>query len=545
MASSAGRPVSVDAGGHVRLVPTRWSRWRYRALSALLGAVPAVAFPALSAWPVGFVGMVPATLVIVAATVPREAAIRAWCGGTGFFLATCYWLVPNTGPFIVVLGLALGVTWMLWGVLVWTALRPRLPSQPPGYRRLAWALVAVPSGWVIGEFARSWEGFGGPWALLGASQWNARPFLPLAAVGGVWLLSFLLAAVNLLVAAAVMPGLRPGRRRPWRAGVALAAGLLVAVMVAGAAAVPTPANTGTLTVGGVQPGVVHGADVRFADGEAATRSLVGAGVDLVVWGESSVGFDLVDDQARLRQLEDLSRMLGVPVLVNTDARRADEVAGPDDGDGGIYKSAVLVGPDGPRGRYDKMRLVPFGEYIPLRPVFGWLTAVTEAAAENRRKGVRLTVLAAGKLDGRTIRLGPLVCFESAFPDMTLRLANDGADVVVVQSATSTFQDSWAPDQHASLAALRAVEAGRPVLHATLTGVSTAFDASGRQLFRLGRDGRGAYVVDLPLTSATGTPYARLGDWVPLGSLAIVAAVALDAAVLRAVRLHRARRSTTG
>ncbi|MCK9901189.1 hypothetical protein MXD63_14005 [Frankia sp. Cpl3] len=266
-------------------MPTRWSRWRYRALSALLGAVPAVAFPALSACPVGFLGVVPATLVIVAAAVPREAAIRAWCGGTGFFLATCYWLVPNTGPYIVVLGLAPGVTWMPWGVLVWTAPRPRLPSQPPGYRRLAWALGAVPSGWVIGEFARSREGFGGPWALLGASQWNARPFLPLAAVGGVWLLSFLLAAVNLLVAAAVMPGLQPGRRRPWRAGVALVAGLLVAVM----AAVPTPANTGTLTVGGVQPGVVHGADVRFADGEAATRSLVGAGVDLVVWGESSVG----------------------------------------------------------------------------------------------------------------------------------------------------------------------------------------------------------------------------------------------------------------
>ncbi|MEX5631704.1 apolipoprotein N-acyltransferase [Parafrankia sp. FMc2] len=555
MANGTGRPVPVGAapdqaarggaGEHAWLVPTRRARWRYRVLSALFGAVPAVAFPVPSAWPVGLVGLVPATLVIVAAVGWREAAIRAWCSGTGFFVATCYWLAPTTGPFLVVLGLALGATWMPWGVLVWTALRPRLPPRLPGVCRLGWVLV-VPSVWVVGEFVRSWEGFGGPWALLGASQWNARPVLPLAAVGGAWLLSFLLAAVNLLVAAAVMPGARSPRRGPsrdWRrAGPALAAGLLVTTMVACAAAIPTPTTTGTLTVGVVQPGVVHGADARFTDGVGATRTLAGAGVDLVVWGESSVGFDLVDDQARLRQIEELSRALGVQILVNTDARRAGEDASPDDGGGGIYKSAVLVGPDGPRGRYDKMRLVPFGEYIPLRPVLGWLTAVTEAAAENRRRGDRLTVLDAGELNGRTVRLGPLVCFESAFPDLARHLANDGADVIVVQSATSTFQDSWAPDQHASLAALRAVESGRPVLHATLTGVSTAFDASGRQLFRLGTDERGAYVVDLPLAGATRTLYGCLGDWVPRGSLAVVAAVALGAAV-RALRRYRSRCSS--
>ncbi|WP_018635917.1 hypothetical protein [Parafrankia elaeagni] len=99
MANGTGRPVPVGAapdqaarggeGEHAWLVPTRRARWRYRVLSALFGAVPAVAFPVPSAWPVGLVGLVPATLVIVAAVAWREAAIRAWCSGTGFFVATC------------------------------------------------------------------------------------------------------------------------------------------------------------------------------------------------------------------------------------------------------------------------------------------------------------------------------------------------------------------------------------------------------------------------------------------------------------------------
>ncbi|MCF2437087.1 hypothetical protein LV779_35635 [Streptomyces thinghirensis] len=89
-----------------------------------------------------------------------------------------------------------------------------------------------------------------------------------------------------------------------------------------------------------------------------------------------------------------------------DARRSDKP--------GIYKSSVLVGPDGPTGeRYDKMRLVPFGEYVPARSLLGWATSVGEAAGEDRRRGSEQVVMDAG--DG--LRIGPMVCFESAFPDM--------------------------------------------------------------------------------------------------------------------------------
>nr|WP_242606304.1 apolipoprotein N-acyltransferase [Protofrankia symbiont of Coriaria ruscifolia] len=532
-----------------------------RGLAGLTGAIPAFAFPAPGMRVLGFVGLVPLMLVVRTASTRREAAVRAWWGGTGFFVAACYWLAPNTGPFLLILTVLLGATWTLWGISVWTALR-----QPPSTRTLAWALLVVPSAWVVGEFLRSWQGLGGPWALLGASQWNSRPVLALASLGGVWLLSFVLVAVGLALAAAGIPG-APARGRIV-AGLA-AAGIVV--LAAGGAAMlgSAPPAAGTLRLGGVQPGVIHTVEPRFTASETATRRLAGTGVNLVVWGESSVGFDLADDPAHLARIEAAARAVGADILVNTDARRTGTLGTPHDPSAphsssggppgsmkglagglrrtrphgssgppdpsppgnGIYKTAVLVGPDGPHSRYDKMRLVPFGEYIPLRPVFGWLTSVTEAATENRRTGDRLTVMQTAG-----VRFGTLICFESAFPDLGRRLARMGAEMIVVQSATSTFQGSWAPDQHASLAALRAVESGRPVVHATLTGVSAVFDASGRELLRLDTHERGPYRTDVPLTTRQ-TLYDRFGNWVPTGSLIALSAAGITAG-LRAIRRSR-------
>lgn len=116
-----------------------------------------------------------------------------------------------------------------------------------------------------------------------------------------------------------------------------------------------------------------------------------------------------------------------------------------------------------------MRLVPFGEYVPFRSLLGWATSVGKAAGEDRRQGTEQVVMDVG--DG--LRIGPMVCFESAFPDMSRSLVADGAQVLVAQSSTSTFQHTWAPEQHASLAALRAAETGRPMVHATLTEIGRA------------------------------------------------------------------------
>ena len=202
-------------------------------------------------------------------------------------------------------------------------------------------------------------------------------------------------------------------------------------------------------------------------------------------------------------------------MINVDARSA--------ANGGIHKTAVLITPTGVAGTYEKMRLVPFGEYIPLRFALGWLDRFTEAAKQNRMRGHHLAVFRDGSL-----RIGPLICFESAFPDMSRNLANRGSDLIVVQSATSTFQDSWAPAQHASLAAVRAVETGRPVIQAALTGDSAVFDTRGRRLGILTtRSARHAGRHD-PLTHET-TLFDRIGDWMPALSFStlLLAAIAIS------------------
>jgi apolipoprotein N-acyltransferase len=386
--------------------------------------------------------------------------------------------------------------------------------------------VIVPSAWVAAEYVRAWGQLGGPWGLLGATQWANRQLLGVVSIGGVWLLSYVLVAVNVAVASTLAPA---ASRRERVVAASAGAGLLLA-----AVAVPSMlpwSEGGVFRVAGVQPGIVHGGAERIAAHVDLTRSLIGEDLDLIVWAESSVGVDLTPGDPRTDQLVDLARAVGAPILVNIDARAID---------GGIYKASMLVAPDGIQDRYDKMRLVPFGEYVPLRPVFGWVTRITDAADEDRRRGEDLVVMHVGH-----VNVGPLVCFESAFPDLSRLLVDRGADVIVLQTATTTFQGSWAQAQHASLAAVRAVETRRPVVHAALSGDSAVFAADGSRLAWLGNQSVGTWRAEIPLATGT-TPYVRSGDWVPVLSV-LIATVAIALPVIRRVSDHLAtwRRSGQG
>lgn len=461
---------------------------RERVAAFAFGALPAFAFPEPAWWWWAYIALVPCLLVVIAAPTGREAMLRAWLGGAGFFIAISHWLVPKVGPGLIPIALLLGLSWIPWGWLAWRGNRGRA----------VWAaVVATSAAWVAGEFARSTEYLGGPWGLLGASQWNNLPILELAGLGGVWGVSFVVCAVNVALGFALFRISSPGDvLRALGTGAALILGSLAYGWLHD---VPMGAP---LRVAGVQPGVVHDDTERFEQGLSATRALP-SGLDLVVWGESSVG--AVGAQPRsMARLVDTAAALDAPLLINIDTRR---------GEGGIFKSSVLI-EDHVLGSYDKIRLVPFGEYIPMRSLFGWLPKITDAPIEDRRRGEELQILNTGPL-----AIGPLVCFESAFPDMSRNLATRGADVIVVQSATTTFQESWAPEQHASLAAVRAVESGRTVIHATLSGVSAAFDASGRRHVWVGTERSGTYSFVIPLGSAT-TLYTRWGDWFPLAAVGL-------------------------
>jgi apolipoprotein N-acyltransferase len=522
----------------LRRALTRPFRYPVRWLSFLAGGVPAIVlFPAPSLSYLAWLGLVPAMALFTRAETTKEAIARGWWFGAAYLIAMLYWMAPELGPGLVLLGAVMGWMWSPFAVAVRRLLRP-----PVSWPRFAAAFIVVPSCWLIPEWIRSYQGLGGPWALYGASQWQHPAVLALAAVGGVWLVSVALVMANVAITAvlgaifpaAVAPGTPGASGAPAASSrrIALAAaGVAALVVVAGAGPLafaltaPFPA-TRSITVAMVQPGVVNDPVRRVDASETLTRELSSGGElggvkpDLIVWGESSIDEDLTlpGSSVLLKRIEALSAEDGAEILVSQDATPPGK---------GHEKWAVLVAPSGIKGIYAKTRLVPFGEYIPFRAQLGWLTDVSKAAGSNMVPGAGAHVLNATDRAGRPLPFGVLVCFESAFPDMSRVDAEHGAQLIVYQSSTSTFQGTWGPDQQASLAALRAAETGRPVVQAALTGDTVAFDARGRQQSWLDQSGRGVVTVrqTLPATSAR-TFYDQAGDYVMWAGVVIAALAAL-------------------
>jgi apolipoprotein N-acyltransferase len=484
----------------------RGLRQPVRYAAALAGALPVLAFPDASLELLAWVALAPGLLLMVTAPSGREAAVRGWWFGTGYLLAALYWLAPNLGPGLLLVAIVMGVLWAGVGLAAWRTMRPPVTAA-----RAAGALLLVPSAWLVTEWVRSWQSLGGPWAVLGASQWQHPAVLALAAVGGVWLVTFALVAANTGIVIAV----RARRLAPRLIGCAGALAAIAAGPAAFALSAPS-APAGAARIALVQPGMDPDPSGRAQASERLTARVEGH-ADLVVWGESSVGFYLPRYPRLLRRLEALAAG-GAQILASQDAQNTAGVKS---------KVAVLIGANGIDGEYVKSRLVPFGEYIPLRGELGWLTGISRAAAQNMLAGRGAHVLRVTLPGGRNLTIGPLICFESAFPDMSRYDADHGAQVIVYQTSDSTFQGSWALAQHASLGALRAAETGRPVVQAALTGDSAAFDARGRLLAWAGPADHGTVTVPLSLPAATArTPFDELGDYVPLTALAVVVAALL-------------------
>jgi apolipoprotein N-acyltransferase len=538
-------------------VAARPFRYPVRWLALLAGGVPAVlVFPGPSLSYLAWFALVPGMVLFTRAGTAKEALARGWWFGAGYLIAILQWMAPQIGPGVVLIGAVFGVMWTPFSVAVRRLMRP--PVSAP--RALA-ALIVVPSAWLIPEWIRSYQGLGGPWGLYGASQWQHPAVLALAAIGGAWLVSVALLLANaglLLILGALRPDLLTGAPRPAAAGAVGTAGTVrrrAGLAALGGVAFVAAAGSGPLafaltppfpavrqiTVALVQPGVVQNPAQRVDASLALTAEFSANGVlaadhpNLIVWGESSVAYDLTLDHALLQQIEKLSAEDHAEILASQDSTIPGPSSGPSsstgsdtDTAGGQEKVAVLVSPAGIQGEYVKTRLVPFGEYIPFRQQLGWLTKISKAASSNMIPGTGAhTLTVTTTPNGKPLTIGVLICFESAFPDMSRVEAGQGAQLIVYQSSTPTFQGTWGPDQHASYAALRAAETGRPVVQAALTGDTVAFDARGRELARLGQQSHGVITVRLGLPAAADrTFYDQAGDYVMWAGVAVTGLAAL-------------------
>jgi apolipoprotein N-acyltransferase len=316
---------------------------------------------------------------------------------------------------------------------------------------------------------------------------------------------------------------RPARnpRLAWLAGAALAA------VIAGAAGPGRPRASGELLkVGVVQPNVPQDlrwekgtAERLFADLEDQTRGLCRHGRPvLVLWPESAVPYAWSYAPAFRDRVVALCRELDIAILLSTVWSDV-----PGDPDAPFYNAALLVTKDGPvTPPYFKQRLVPFGEYVPLAGLLRRVRPISRAVPSAFTPGAGAALLPFG-----TWKLGGAVCYEVVYPWIAREETRAGADVLFTLTNDAWYGRAGAQRQHWQSAVVRAIETGRPLVRAAITGISGAVDETGRVLVTLDPDVKGAFSVPLERPSAP-PPAVVLGD-----SVAWVCAAGLLAGILRA------------
>ena len=484
------------------------------------GALLAAAFPALDLGPLALVALVPLLLVVETAR-PRRAAALGYVAGLTFFGLHLLWIAQ----FLSWTG---AVAWLAWGALsaIQAAAFAAFFALVPATRPLGgWRLLVLPAAWAVLELLRAHHPIGGfPWGLLALSQHDAGLLLPLARVVGGFGLAAVIVAVNLAVAfwvRALWSGAQDESR--WRRLVPLVGlPLLVAGLLGARLVVPgPPAPSGpALDVVVVQAGLRggHGLDQGqttqqvFDNHVRRTETLAltpGDRPDLVVWGEGAADADPLSNPDRRQQVARAAGAAGAPILLGA-TTRVDQDHRATEG--------LLYTPEGQLAdRYQKRRLVPFGEFVPLGSVLGRLIPATrEGVPFDKVPGERLEPLL---IDG--VPVGPLICWESAYPGDARQLARDGSQVLLIMTNNASFGTGAGPRQHLAAGQLRAVETGRTIVQAAVTGISAVIDPGGRTSSETGLYQDTVIRVQAEPRSGT-TPYVRWGRMLEAGLVGVTA-----------------------
>ncbi len=522
----AGRAAGL-ATSDLRLDSHQWSAGRSSLLlqcaAALgLGAVTPLAFAPLHLLPALFIGFGGLFLLLTQTRSVGSAFGLGWLFGLGSFVVGLSWITEAFGvdaerfgalafPALVVLACGLA----LFSALSLAAARA-LTGAAGGLR----LLLAFASCWTGGEWLRGTVLTGFPWNLAGHAWGFAEAPLQLAAAAGVHGLSL----ITVLIAA--LPALALSKRRLWP--LLAAATVLVGLWAHGAArlTVPLPPDLPGVRLRLVQPDVPQSLKWApeerariLADLVALSRAPVdGRGTPThVVWPETAVPYLVTEDPAvRVAMAAAISS--GGTLLTGAVRRAPDFAARPAMRNSVLALDAAgeLVG-----SLYDKVRLVPFGEYVPFRGWLPELPKLTDGAVDFSPGPPRVALAVPGLPPAL-----PLICYEAIFPGR-LSAVEPAPGWILTVTNDAWFGTSWGPHQHALAARLRAVELGLPMVRAANGGISYVTDAYGRERARLPLGTRGVLDTALPAALPDGTAYARLGGGPFLAVLAtLFAALAL-------------------
>ena len=449
---------------------------------------------------------------------PGQAFLLAYVSGIVWYAGTCYWIFDTMHQYgglsrpaallaLFLFCLYLGLYHGLFGLLIGMLAGPDRDDRR--------ALVAAPFVWVAVELART-RITGFPWNLLGIAQVDNVPLCRIAGLTGVYGISFEIALVNVAVATAFLV---PRKKR----GALLVAALASAAVLQAGRLIQAPPVIADHAALLVQQNLPVSADwtreyfertlreltdltVKSAGVNPSTETMgqtLATKVDLIVWPESPAPFytndplfrDAVSEMPRRTRAWTLSGSIGITSSMHTGGQ-----------DSQVFNSAALIDSDGEwTARYDKVHLVPFGEYLPFPRLFAFAGGLTKEVGEFQRGRSR------APLDAGGAKLGIFICYESVFPDDVRQFAAQGAQVFVNISNDGWYGDSGAYAQHLNQTRMRAIENNRWLLSATDTGVTASIDPWGRVVAEIPRKERAALVAPYALNSVT-TFYTRHGDW---------------------------------
>ncbi|UCH62427.1 MAG: apolipoprotein N-acyltransferase [Fidelibacterota bacterium] len=496
-----------------------WSRnlpdsWKL----VLAGVVTGLSFPPVPLGFLAWIGLVPLINAWLKSSSPSRSAWYGFLWSLGFLFVVMYWLALNTGTYWW------AATMSMVAAVLFLSLNYALIGWWFGWlhaRRGRVALWLLPLVWVCVEFLRSFGTLGFPWIALANSQTGFLLLIQNTEIFGIYGLSFWIVLINILVvdllhahkkliSALILVGIF---LFPWLSGWLLLP------------EVPEP----TLRVGVVQPNVNAAEkwmpeirDRHFNQLIALTRLAAVDSPDVVFWPEAATPAYLRrGGRGYLRQIQEELRLLRLPVVTGMpDFQRLPN------GNVHYYNAVGFLDSMGIRDQqYNKIQLVPFGEYIPLSK---WIPALNSLnlGQGNFTHGTEYTVFSLGSPaageDSISFSVG--VCFETTFPGLNRRFVREGASFLVGVVNDAWYQTSSGPYQHAAQARFRAVEFRRPMVRAANTGISMVIDQAGKVVAYYELNKEGVFTASIaPATDMTF--YTRFGDLFAL--LSVLAAMILS------------------
>jgi apolipoprotein N-acyltransferase len=506
-------------------------------LTLVSAALQIVIFPLPGLYGLAWVAVAPLIVAILRARAPETLQLDGqarllpaapWQGfllgykcGILWFAGTCYWVfdtmhrygglpIPATVLALILFCMYVGLYHGMFGLLLALV----AGSNISGSKAAAWgasvrrALVAAPFLWVAVELART-RITAFPWELLGYSQTGNFALTRIATLVGVYGLSFEIVLVNSVFAAAFLVAKEQRKR------LLTAACVAVVILQAGQWLAPPPVATDHTALL-VQPNIPiqEGAMWTKEYFQSTLRDLTAISLhpagekaerryDLIVWPESPSPFytndPLFRDAVSALALHSGTWVVAGSIGITPTMHRGGESSQ-------IFNSAALVNPQGEWvGRYDKVHLVPFGEYLPFPQLFAFAGGLTKEVGEFQRGASRAPLDAGGE------RFGMFICYESIFPDEVRQGPLEGAQVLLNISNDGWYGDSGAWKQHLQQTQMRAIENERWLLAGTNTGMTASIDPEGRIVAATERKIRTALAAPYALSSGT-TFYTRHGDW---------------------------------